>query len=178
IPDDGPALLVCNHVSYVDALVIAAACHRPIRFVMDHRIFRLPLLNFIFRQTRAIPIAPEKEDPAMKEAAFAEVAQALAAGELVALFPEGAITADGELGPFRPGTARILAETPVPVVPLALRGLWGSLFSRRSAAQGRWPWRRHLFPRIALVAGAPLAPEVATPEQLRQRVQALEAPRS
>ncbi|MDE2584555.1 MAG: MFS transporter [Betaproteobacteria bacterium] len=170
IPDDGPALLVCNHVSYVDALVIAAACHRPIRFVMDHRIFRLPLLNFIFRETRAIPIAPEKEDPAMKEAAFAEVAKALAAGELVALFPEGAITADGELGSFRPGTARILAETPVPVVPLALRGLWGSLFSRRSGAQGKWPWRRHLFPRIALVSGPALAAAEATPERLEAAV--------
>ena len=170
IPDAGPAVLVCNHVSYVDALIIAAACHRPIRFVMDHRIFHIPLLSFIFRQTRAIPIAPEKEDPAMKEAAFVEVARALAAGELVALFPEGAITADGELGPFRPGVARILAETPVPVVPLALRGLWGSLFSRRSAAQGRWPWRRHLFPRIALAAGPALAPAEATPEQLRERV--------
>lgn len=171
IPEEGPALLVCNHVSYVDALVITAASRRPIRFVMDHRIFRVPLLNFIFRETRAIPIAPEKEDPAMKEAAFAEVARALAAGDVVALFPEGRITDSGDIAPFRPGTSRILADTPVPVVPLALRGLWGSFFSRQGgAAMSRWPFRRGLFPRITLVAGEPLAAAEATPETLQRRV--------
>lgn len=174
IPEEGPAVLVCNHVSFVDALVIMAASHRPVRFVMDHRIFRIPLLNFIFRETRAIPIAPEKEDPAMKEAAFAEVARALAAGDLVALFPEGGITEDGNISEFRPGISRILAETPVPVIPLALRGLWGSFFSRQGGvAMARWPFRRGLFPRITLAAGPALAPEDATPTELRAKVMTL-----
>lgn len=174
IPDDGPAVLVCNHVSFVDALVVMAACHRPVRFVMDHRIFAIPVLNFIFRETRAIPIASSKENETMKEAAFAEVAKALAAGEVVAIFPEGAISGDGELGPFRPGIARILAETPVPVVPLALRGLWGSFFSRQGGrAMAGWPLRRGLFPRIALVAGEAVAAAEATPDLLRERVQGL-----
>jgi len=174
IPEDGPAVLVCNHVSFVDALVVMAACHRPVRFVMDHRIFAIPVLNFIFRETRAIPIASGKEDATMKEAAFAEVAKALAAGEVVAIFPEGAISGDGELGPFRPGIARILTETPVPVVPLALRGLWGSFFSRQGGrAMAGWPLRRGLFPRIALVAGEAVAAAEATPELLRERVQGL-----
>lgn len=174
IPDDGPAVLVCNHVSFVDALVVMAACHRPVRFVMDHRIFAIPVLNFIFRETRAIPIASSKENGTMKEAAFAEVAKALAAGEVVAIFPEGAISGDGELGPFRPGIARILAETPVPVVPLALRGLWGSFFSRQGGrAMAGWPLRRGLFPRIALVAGEAVAAAEATPDLLRERVQGL-----
>ena len=174
IPEDGPAVLVCNHVSFVDALVIMAASHRPVRFVMDHRIFRIPLLNFIFRETRAIPIAPEKEDPAMKEAAFAEVARALAAGDLVALFPEGRITEDGNISEFRPGISRILAETPVPVIPLALRGLWGSFFSRQGGvAMARWPFRRGLFPLITLAAGPALAPEDATPVELRAKVTTL-----
>jgi 1-acyl-sn-glycerol-3-phosphate acyltransferase len=174
IPDEGGALLVCNHVSYVDALVISAACHRPIRFVMDHRIFRVPLLNFIFRETRAIPIASEKEDPAMKEAAFAEVARALAAGELVAIFPEGRITDDGRINPFRPGISRILADTPVAVVPMALRGLWGSLFSRRDGgAKRRWRLRRGLFPTIGLAVGTPVPATEATPEYLSRQVQHL-----
>jgi 1-acyl-sn-glycerol-3-phosphate acyltransferase len=174
IPEEGPAVLVCNHVSFVDALVIMAASHRPVRFVMDHRIFRIPLLNFIFRETRAIPIAPEKEDPAMKEAAFAEVARALAAGDLVALFPEGGITEDGNISEFRPGISRILAETPVPVMPLALRGLWGSFFSRQGGvAMACWPFRRGLFPRITLAAGPALAPEDATPAELRAKVMTL-----
>ncbi len=173
VPDEGPALIVCNHVSFVDALVIAAACPRPIRFVMDHRIFRLPLLSFVFRTGRAIPIAPAKEDPAMMERAFAEVAEALRAGDLVAIFPEGRITDTGELYPFRPGIARILAATPVPVIPMALQGLWGSFFSRQGGAAMSKPWRFVPFRRIALAVGAAVPAPAATPEALQANVLAL-----
>ena len=159
IPEDGPAVLVCNHVSFVDALVISAACRRPIRFVMDHRIFRWPVLSFVFRHSGAIPIAPAREDAAMMEAAFAEVSRALAAGELVGLFPEGRITFDGEISPFRPGITRILEANPVPVIPMALRGMWGSMFSRKDGPALSRPLRRGLFSRIELVAGPALPPE-------------------
>ena len=81
IPDEGACVVVCNHVSYVDAVVIAACVRRPIRFVMDHRIFRVPVLSFIFRTMRTIPIAPAKEDPAMKDRAFAEAAARSGAGD-------------------------------------------------------------------------------------------------
>ncbi len=178
IPAEGPALLVCNHVSFVDALVIMAACPRPIRFVMDHRIFKVPVLNFVFRTSGAIPIAPEKEDAALKERAFAQVAEALAAGELVGIFPEGGITANGEIGPFRPGTARILRDTPVPVVPLALQGLWGSTFSRKDGPAMSRPLRRGLFSRIALVGGAALPAEQASPDVLRDKVVELRGARA
>lgn len=175
IPEEGPAVVVCNHVSFVDALVITAACRRPIRFVMDHRIFRTPIVSFVFREGRAIPIASAKEDPAMMERAFDEVARALEAGELVGLFPEGRITDTGELYPFRPGIQRIVERTPVPVVPLALRGLWGSFFSRQGgAAMQRSPgwllrrlFRRRLFSKIVLVGAPALAPADATPERLQ-----------
>jgi 1-acyl-sn-glycerol-3-phosphate acyltransferase len=131
IPTEGAAVVVCNHVSYVDALIILAASPRPIRFVMDHRIFKVPVLSYLFRTMRAIPIAPAKEDPGCKDRAFDEVAKALEAGELVGIFPEGRLTADGELSTFRPGIEEIIQRTPVPVIPLALKGLWGSLFSRK-----------------------------------------------
>ena len=170
IPDEGPAVVVCNHVSFVDPLVITAASRRPIRFVMDHRIFRAPVISFVFRHMRAIPIAPAKEDPAMMEAAFAEVARALAAGEIVGIFPEGRITDNGEFYPFRSGIQRIVGETPVPVIPLALRGLWGSFFSRKDGPAMRKPLRRGLFSKIGLVVGAPVAPEAATPEYLQSLV--------
>src|SRR5262249_49191029 len=101
IPEQGPALLTCNHVSFVDAIVILAASPRPIRFVMDHHIFRVPILSFVFRTARAIPIAPFKDDPAMLEAAYAEVSRALADGDLVAIFPQAPITATGQIGPFQ-----------------------------------------------------------------------------
>ena len=172
IPTEGPCVIVCNHVSYVDAVVIAACVPRPIRFVMDHRIFAVPLLNFIFRTMRAIPIAPAKEDAALKERAFEEAASALRAGEIVCIFPEGKITDTGDLSPFRPGLQRILEQAPVPVVPMALRGLWGSFFSR--SYRGRAMRRiRGLFSKIALVAGVPVAPARATPELLQQEVLAL-----
>ncbi len=170
IPDEGPAVLVCNHVSFIDPLVIMAAVRRPIRFVMDHRIHRAPLIGFVFRHLRTIPIAPAKEDAAMKEAAFAEVARALAAGDLIGLFPEGAITHSGELNHFRYGVGRIVAETPVPVIPMALRGLWGSFFSRRYGPAMSKPSLLRPFSKISLVADEPVAPEMVTPESLQKRV--------
>ena len=173
IPEQGPAVLVCNHVSFVDPLVILAASPRPIRFVMDHRIFRTPLLSFIFRTGKAIPIAPAKEDEALLNAAYDQVAAALESGELVAIFPEGRITDDGELNPFRGGVRRIVERTPVPVVPLALRGLWGSFFSRMGGAAMTRPFRRGIFSRIALAAAPMVSPAEATPEALQATVLAL-----
>ena len=172
IPDEGACILVCNHVSYVDAVVIAACVRRPIRFVMDHRIFRFPLLSFIFRTMRTIPIASAREDAAMKDRAFAAAAEALAAGEIVGIFPEGQLTASGEMARFRPGVQQMVTTTPVPVVPMALRGLWGSFFSR--SHNGKAMRRlRGLTRRIALVAAAPIAPSQATPERLQAAVLAL-----
>ena len=173
VPTTGPALIVANHVSFVDALVIMAACRRPIRFVMDHKIFRWPILSFAFRTSRAIPIASARDDPAATRRAFDEVARALDAGELVGIFPEGQITADGELQPFRPGVRSILKRNPVPVVPMALRGLWGSFFSRIGGRAMSQPFRRGLFNRIELVVGGAMAPAAADPATLQQRVRDL-----
>ena len=168
VPDDGPSVIVCNHVSYVDALVITAACRRPIRWVMDHRIFRIPFLSFFFRTVRAIPIAPAKEDPEGLQQAYDAIAAALEAGDLVGLFPEGRLTADGEMSPFRPGIAQIVARTPVPVIPMALSGLWESVFARnpeRLRNAGKL-----LYKRISLAVGDPVSPGAATPEHLHDLV--------
>jgi len=163
IPDKGPVIIVANHVSYVDALVITAACRRPIQFVMDHSIFQTPFLGWAFRQMKAIPIASAKEDPAMMERAFERVRQTLAEGDVVGIFPEGKLTRDGEMNPFRPGIERIVAETGAPVVPLALRGLWGGFFSRSVDGQA-FRRIRGFFNRIELVGGALVpAAEVSAP---------------
>ena len=173
IPLNGPAVLVANHVSFADAVILLGASPRPIRFVMDHRIFQTPVLGFIFRHSGAIPIASAKDDPALMEKAFAEVSTALANGELVGIFPEGNITRDGELQPFRPGIARILAANPVPVVPMALSGLWGSFFSRIDGEAMKTPFRRGMFSHIVLRVGTPLAADAATLPVLHERVLAL-----
>ena len=170
IPHEGAALIVCNHVSFVDPVILMAVSPRPIRFVMDHHIFRTPLISFIFRHTRAIPIAPAKEDAAMMERAFEDVSAALKEGELVGIFPEGRITDSGELYPFRPGVTRILERDPVPVIPLALQGLWGSFFSRKGGPAMSKPFRRPLFSKIAVVGAAPVAPAEATPARLQEIV--------
>jgi len=167
IPDEGPALITCNHVSFVDALVIAAASPRPIRFVMDHNIFKVPVLSFVFRTGRAIPIAPAKEDPVLLEKAYDDIAAALKAGELVAIFPEGRITDTGEMYPFKGGVRRIIERTPVPVIPMALSGLWGSFFSRRDGRAMSRPLRRGVFSKIGLRVGEELAPQSVTPEGLQ-----------
>ena len=170
IPASGPAVLVCNHVSFVDSVVIMAAVRRPIRFVIDHRIYETPLANTLFRHSRTIPIATAKESPEQKEAAFAEVALALRAGELIGLFPEGGITRTGELSHFRYGVGRIVAETPVPVIPMALRGLWGSFYSRRYGPAMSKPSRLRFFAPIELVAGQAVPAQSVTPEVLQRLV--------
>jgi 1-acyl-sn-glycerol-3-phosphate acyltransferase len=169
IPDTGPAVLACNHVSYVDAIVIMAACRRPIRFIMDHNIFKIPILSFVFREGRAIPIAPAKEDPERLERAYAEVERALKAGDLVGIFPEGRLTPDGSIQQFKSGIKRIVETTPVPVVPMALRGLWGSIFSR-SHGRAFFKWPRGPFSRIELAVGAPIPGQAVTPEGLQSAV--------
>jgi 1-acyl-sn-glycerol-3-phosphate acyltransferase len=173
VPDEGPCIVVANHVSFVDALIIGGSVRRPIRFVMDHGIFRIPVLSFIFRTAKAIPIASAKVDPGLLEKAYEDVDKALADGEVVGIFPEGAITRSGEMLPFRPGIERILARRPVPVVPIALRGLWGSLFSRKDSALGRALLPRRFWSRIAMVVGDPVPPAEASAAALEARVREL-----
>ncbi len=129
IPREGAALIVANHLSFIDAFVLGSLLDRNPRFVMDHRMFRLPILSFLFRAARAIPIASRKADPACFEAAFESIDEALAAGELVMIFPEGKCTRDGALDVFKSGMEHVLARRPVPVIPVGLHGLWGSVFS-------------------------------------------------
>jgi 1-acyl-sn-glycerol-3-phosphate acyltransferase len=172
VPERGPCILVCNHVSYVDAIVIAACVRRPVRFIMDYRIFRVPLLNWVFRTMNAIPVAPAKEDAAVKEAAFTTAAAALRDGEIVGIFPEGRLTDNGEMQPFRGGIERMVKDTPVPVVPMALRGLWGSFFSRSYEGKAMRRWRG-IFSRIAIVVAPPVSPALATPDALHAEVLAL-----
>ncbi|HQZ45708.1 MAG TPA: MFS transporter [Usitatibacteraceae bacterium] len=170
IPEEGPAVIVCNHVSFVDALVVLASSPRPIRFVMDHQIFRIPVLSFVFRTGKAIPIASAREDERLLNEAYERIAQALEEGELVGIFPEGRITESGELNAFKGGIRRIVERTPVPVVPMALSGLWGSFFSRLGGRAMTRPFRRGIFSRIGLSVGAPVEPAHATPEALQARV--------
>jgi hypothetical protein len=160
-------------VSFVDALVIMAVSPRPIRFVMDVGIFRIPVLSWLFRQAKAIPIASAKVDPVLMERAFARVSEELRDGQLVCIFPEGRITDNGELYPFRPGVTRILERDPVAVVPIALQGLWGSFFSRRGGAAMTRPFRRGLFNRIGINVGALVEPVAALPESLHVQVASL-----
>ncbi len=183
IPTEGAAVIVCNHVSFVDAVLLMAASPRPIRFVMDHRIFRVPLLGGLFRLAKAIPIAPQKDDPAAYESAFATATAALREGELLAIFPEGGITRDGQLQPFKGGVMKILELAAreglhPPVIPMGLTNLWGSFFSRVEERDGERvamvrPFRRGFFNRVGLNVGDPLAPMAVSPDLLHQRVSGL-----
>jgi 1-acyl-sn-glycerol-3-phosphate acyltransferase len=173
IPAEGAAVLVCNHVSFIDPMLLMAASPRPIRFIIDHEIFRLPVLGAFFRLAKAIPIAPQKVDAQIYEQAFIRARQVLDEGDLVCIFPEGAITRNGEMGEFKGGVVKLLEEHPVPVIPLALQNLWGSFFSRAGGRAMSRPFRRGLFSRVGLVAGEPVPAAEASPARLRERVMAL-----
>ncbi len=178
LPPRGPALLVCNHVSYVDAVLLAAVIRRPVRFVMHYRIFRLPVLSWVFRATKTIPIAGARENPQLLQQAFDRIDAELADGNLVCIFPEGGLTRDGEIARFRSGVEQILARRPVPVVPLALQGMWASMWSRRGApacagllSRLRLPLR--LRARVAIIAGEVVDGAAATAAELEAKVRAL-----
>ncbi|MBE2291906.1 MAG: 1-acyl-sn-glycerol-3-phosphate acyltransferase, partial [Xanthomonadaceae bacterium] len=182
VPDEGPAVLVCNHVSYMDALILAASIPRPVRFVMYYRIFNIPVMSWIFRTAKAIPIAGAREDPALMQRAFDEIDATLAEGEIVCIFPEGALTKDGEIAPFKSGVEKVLeraaeAGRPVPVVPMALRGMWASMWSRRGDRDQSGLLERMRVPRrfrahVDVVAAPPLEGPVSA-AALEAQVRAL-----
>ena len=179
IPSQGAAVLVCNHVSFVDAVLLMAASPRPIYFLMDHKIFQVPVLGWLFRLAKAIPIAPRTQDAQTYEAAFDAAAHVLKEGDLLCIFPEGGLTRDGTLQEFKGGIMKILQRTQamglnVPVVPMALTNLWGSFFSRFEQGEAMVrPFRRGVLSRVGLNVGAPLAGAEVTPALLRERVAGL-----
>ena len=178
VPEDGAALIVCNHVSYMDALILSATIPRPVRFVMYYRIFNIPVMRWIFRTAKAIPIAGAREDPALMQRAFDAIDAALAEGELVGIFPEGALTKDGAIAPFKGGVERILERAAargqvVPVVPMALRGMWSSMWSRRDGSMRRMRVPRRLRAHVGVVAEAPMAGDAVDAALLETRVRGL-----
>ena len=178
VPDEGAALIVCNHVSYMDALILSGVIPRPVRFVMYYKIFNIPVMSWIFRTARAIPIAGARENPELMQKAFDEIDAALAAGELVGIFPEGALTKDGDIAAFKSGVERILqraadAGHPVPVVPMALRGMWSSMWSKRDSRLRRMRLPRRFRAHVEVVAGPPVTGADITAEMLEDKVRAL-----
>ncbi len=172
IPEEGAAVLVSNHVSFVDALLIASTSPRPIRFVMDHNIFKNPLLGWFFRLVKAIPIAPEKVCAKTYNDAFATVSDVLREGHLVCIFPEGKLTKTGEMNEFKSGIEKIIAQDPVPVIPIALIGLWGSFFSHKEGTAFSKPPKR-FWSRVEIKVATSIAPEKVTALGLYQEVDKL-----
>ncbi|MFG0606694.1 MFS transporter [Vibrio mimicus] len=167
IPEQGGALLVCNHVSYMDALLLSAVCPRLIHFVMEEEYANLPLLKRFLKRAGVIPISANNRTSLRR--AFAEIEHSLKEGNLVCIFPEGHLTADGEMNPFMRGLDVILHRSPVPVVPLALKGLWGSYFSRHKgrACQGL-PTR--FRSQLEIEAGEPVAADLANAALMHEKV--------
>ena len=170
--------MVCNHVSYMDALILSASIPRPVRFVMYYKIFNIPVMRWIFRTGKAIPIASPREDAVLMQRAFDEIDAALAEGGIVGIFPEGKLTTNGEIAAFKSGVERVLARAaeagrPVPVVPMALRGMWSSMWSHRDNRMGRMRVPRRFRAHVEVVAGAPVAGGGATVEVLEAKVKAL-----
>lgn len=172
IPTKGPAVVVCNHVSFMDPVLLGGSIRRPMRFVMYYKIFQIPMLGFLFKHAKAIPIASAREDEQLMNEAFDKVDAELAAGNIVCIFPEGAITQDGEVHRFRPGIEKIIARRPVAVIPVALGRLWGSWFSRRKTG-GIHKIPGRLFARVPLTIGMPLAAAEVTAEKLELLVRTL-----
>lgn len=169
IPEQGAALIVANHVSYVDALILMGTSTRPVRFVMDKSISELPVLKHVFRHAGVIPICSPRKCAETYKRAFEQIEQAFSNDEVVCLFPEGRLTSNGELGEFRPGVEKILKRKPVPVIPMALKGLWGSFFSHKNGhALTKRPTR--FWSRIEVNIGELLQPTTLDRHLLQKEV--------
>lgn len=173
IPENKGALLICNHVSFLDALLLFGACHRPAKFIMYYKIYNIPFLKPIFKAVGAVPIASKSEDPQVLENAYLEIKNSLSAGEILVIFPEGGITHDGKLQEFKPGMLKILQTHNVPVVPCALNGLWGSMYSRKEKSILRFVPKSIFSRSINLNIGTPLKYE-NQPDFLAQSKNAVE----
>ncbi|ANQ23676.1 acyl-phosphate glycerol 3-phosphate acyltransferase [Vibrio natriegens] len=172
IPETGAALIVANHVSYVDALILMGTSTRPVRFVMDKSISEMPVLKYVFRHAGVIPICSPRKCTETYKQAFEQIEHALHNEEVVCIFPEGRLTSDGELGEFRPGVEKILKRSPVPVIPMALKGLWGSFFSHKGGhALTKRPKR--FWSKIEVKIGQVLGPVQLDRHKLQQEVQEL-----
>ena len=169
IPEEGAAIVAPNHVSYIDALVLSALSPRPMRFVMDAGIFKVPVLSWLFRQVKAIPIASGKTHPEVLAQALESVEAALRNGELVCIFPEGRLTRDGQIDAFKPGILRMLERCPVPVIPVGMSGLWASSLARNGKSLRQKILGLKMGRRITVNVGQALPAEV-TVEQLRGAV--------
>ena len=174
IPDHGAAVLACNHVSFVDPIIISAVCERRVRFVMFYKIYNLPIVHYLFRLMRAIPIASAKEDHKLLDRAYEQIAEALQRGELVCIFPEGGLTPDGDIQPFKHGIEKILKRTPVPVVPMALKGLWGTWFSRK-AGRAMKGLPKNWMKKTQVVAGNLIEYEQANLANIESNIRLLRA---
>jgi len=171
LPADGAVIVAANHVSFVDPLIVGGMIRRPVRFVMYYKIFQIPVLKFIFKTGKAIPIASQKENPETLKLAYQQIHEVIAGGDVLGIFPEGSITTDGKIKTFKKGIEKIVGEQPVNVVPMALCNLWGSLFSRRDPLLKRRPYKFRAL--IELRIGKVIPPEELTAERLEIAIRQL-----
>ncbi|WP_438454843.1 acyl-[ACP]--phospholipid O-acyltransferase [Vreelandella venusta] len=166
LPAQGGVLLLGNHISWVDWAMVQIACPRPVRFVMLKDIYQRWYLRWFFKALGCIPI----ERGAGADNALAAVAEQLNNGEVVCLFPEGAISRNGQLGELRRGYERAckLANPEVRIVPFYLRGLWGSQFSR-SSSKLKELRNAPLHRSVVVAFGKPL-PKDTPADVLKQRI--------
>ena len=167
IPESGAAVIISNHVSYADGLIIASGIKRPVRFVIDAPIYNLPIINYIMRCNRAIPIEPTRDSVIT---ALNEISEGLKAGDIICIFPEGQLTYTGGLGRFKTGIESIIKRDPVPVYPIALSGLWGSMFSRKYLGSLKRFIPKKFSQRISAICGSAIAPELVTVNYLQETV--------
>jgi 1-acyl-sn-glycerol-3-phosphate acyltransferase len=170
IPETGGAIVIANHVSFVDGLIMNAASKRKMRFIIDEGIYNTPIVHYFMKMDRAIPVRPQKDSV---KKMLETTQEALNNGELIAIFPEGMITYTGNLNRFKFGIEWIVQQNNVPVIPVALIGLWGSAFSRKYIGS-KWRFVPKKFRmKIKAICGKPIPNEKAKTAYLQKQLMKL-----
>lgn len=172
IPKQEPIIIISNHVSYLDGLVISAAFDRHIRFVVYREYFKKPFIKHFLKLNKAISIYPQQQEV---EIALDKIGNALKQNQAICIFPEGKISLTGNLGRFKPGIEWILEQNQIKIYPIYIDGLWGSIFSKKYIKSKFRFLKKTKNRKITMICGDPIRPEHANIDYLQKKILKLQA---
>ena len=171
-PSKGPFILVSNHVSFVDWMFISASLRKPVRFIMSYKYLKNPIIKLLLTEAKVIPISNSFDKPDVLLKSFKQIEKELQDNQILCMFPEGKFTTNGKLKNFKTGIEKISKNNQVDVIPVALKGMWGSYWSVKHG-DTFFKKPKRIRAQVEVIYGDRVSYEIITAELLQEKVQAL-----